>query len=270
MMPFSGCILLTVPHMDDGVLGCGGTLAMLPDKSNVHVVYATDGRGSPVSALSWENAGNPDLNPIRQGEAIEAMTCLGVSLPNIHFLDLPDGNLRQHTATLYTQLTRLIGTIAPDHVLTPFRYDRHPDHLALNEVVTDLCRHFTLPLTEYFVYHHWRLLPKGDIRAYIHPNHLQIVDTMPTAPLKRAALDCFTSQTTRFFHWQTRPNLTPHLLDAVSYAPEQFLRHDPKYPDKTIFTHVTWWIPVAHTLEPRLKKWKDEAVGLIKRFVERD
>jgi hypothetical protein len=37
----------------------------------------------------------------------------------------------------------------------PFRFDRHPDHLAVNEVMTDLClrRRCSATLWEYFVYY---------------------------------------------------------------------------------------------------------------------
>lgn len=46
---FRGELCVTVPHMDDCVLACGGTTALLPHKTEIHFVYATDGARSPPS-----------------------------------------------------------------------------------------------------------------------------------------------------------------------------------------------------------------------------
>ena len=39
---FPGTLVIAVPHRDDEALALGGTIARLPEKSRVHVVYATD------------------------------------------------------------------------------------------------------------------------------------------------------------------------------------------------------------------------------------
>jgi LmbE family N-acetylglucosaminyl deacetylase len=36
---FGGVILVIAPHMDDEMLACGATLAALPDKQSVHIIY---------------------------------------------------------------------------------------------------------------------------------------------------------------------------------------------------------------------------------------
>ncbi|MCL4871394.1 MAG: PIG-L family deacetylase [Anaerolineae bacterium] len=268
---FPGPILLTVPHMDDCVLGCGGLLALLPDKQQVHVLYATDGQGSPAPLLPWRDMADPQLGTIRVGEARRAMGLLGIPDENIYFLNLPDGHLRQHKVELQQQVEAALTRIQPAQLLIPFRYDRHPDHLALNHVLLDAHQQgrYTGQVVEYFIYHHWRLLPRQDVRAYIRPGHLLRLDISQVAGQKRAALACFTSQTTRFYPWQTRPNLTPQLLDAVSQAPEMFLPYDPAYPSHTIFTNAVTWIRLAHRLEPLLKKRKDQLVALWQRGLRR-
>jgi LmbE family N-acetylglucosaminyl deacetylase len=94
----------------------------------------------------------------------------------------------------------------------PFRFDRHPDHLAVNHAVIGAQRQGLVAparLYEYFVYYRWRLLPGRDLRRYIHPHHLLAVDTEVVSRQKRQALDCYASQTTLFSPWQTRPILTP-------------------------------------------------------------
>jgi LmbE family N-acetylglucosaminyl deacetylase len=260
---FAGSGLIVVPHMDDEVLACGGTIALLPDKSAWHVAYATDGMGSPEPVVPWRDKITPDLGRCRRLEAEGAMALLGLPPANLHFLDLPDGHLRRHAVRLRRALLDLIVRLEPDHVLVPFRYDRHPDHLALNHGLVSLTQEglFQGSLTEYFVYYRWRLLPAGDVRRYLLPGLLQEVDVTLVAGRKRAALDCFTSQTTRYFPWQTRPNLTPELLDEVSRAPEQYLRFHPALPGPAVFIHGAPWIRLAHQLEPFLKRRKDRLVA---------
>ena len=102
----------------------------------------------------------------------------------------------------------------------------------------------------------YRLLPRGDIRAYVRPGLLRRVDPGEASAVKRAALDRFASQTTRFYPWQTRPNLTPALLDAVSAEPEVFLRYDPALGGPAVLAGPVPWIRVAHRIEPWLKKRK--------------
>ena len=265
---FCGRLLLTVPHMDDGVLACGGTLARLPEKERIHVVYATDGMASPAPVLPWRDSISPDLGRVRTEEARAALEHLGIPEHNVHFLDLPDGRLTRHRGELSRALAVLIARIEPDHVLTPFRYDRHPDHLALNRAVARvLCETgSTAELLEYFVYYRWRLLPGGDVRAFIRPELLFEVDVGPVSARKRAVLDLFRSQTTKFYPWQTRPNLTPELLDDVSRTPECFLRFDSSLPGAAVFVRWVPWIRLVHRLEPLLKKRKDQAVALLRRL----
>jgi LmbE family N-acetylglucosaminyl deacetylase len=269
---FQGGIVITVPHMDDCVLACGGTIAKLPQKERIHLIYATDGMSSPAPILPWRDSISPDLGKVRKQEAKTAMGSLGVPKENIHFLDLPDGQLKNHIETLSHSLTQLIERIAPTHILMPFRYDRHIDHLALNQAVTIAHQHgdYKAELTEYFVYHRWRLLPEGDVRKYIHPQHLFGINIEEVSTRKRAALDCFKSQTTKFYVWQTRPNLSSQLLDEVSGTPEIFLRYDAAFSGTTVFTGAVAWIRLAHKLEPYLKKKKDQIVALWNRGFHRN
>lgn len=260
---FEGSLLILVPHMDDCVLGCGGLIALLPDKTQLHICYVTDGARSPMPIFPWRDPAPTDLCAIRREEARAAMTYLGVPATNIHFLDLPDSNLKQHMTQLKTSLTRFISQVKPDYIFVPFRYDRHPDHLALNRVVIAGAWH--AQVWEYFVYHHWRLLPTGDIRHYIKPDQLLVVDIEAASNRKRAALDYFKSQTTLFYSWQTRPNLTPQLLDDVSRDAEMFVKYDPLLTGTAIFKSRAWWIVVAHYLEPIIKRNKDRIVALVKR-----
>jgi LmbE family N-acetylglucosaminyl deacetylase len=260
---FGGPLLLTAPQMDDCVLACGGTLARLAQLREIDVVYATDGTASP----SPEGGSRlPELESIRMTETKRALAILGVPAENLTFLGLPDGGLSERSDELLDGLTDLIERKRPTCVLAPFRFDRHPDHVALNTAVTAaLSRISDAPqLFEYFVYHRWRLLPSGDVRSYIGDDQLRAVDIGEVAQRKRKSLDCFRSQTTNFFDWQTRPVLTPTLLDEFCDGPEYFLRFDPARQDTAIFDRLVPWIRIANRLETRLKRRKDQLLALLK------
>lgn len=261
---FQGQILLVVPHMDDEVLACGGTIALLPQKERIHVVYATDGMRAPAPIVPWRDSISPDLGLVRMSESKVAMSYLGVPKENLRFLGLPESRLETYRQQLVDALAELIEQLDPAHILFPFRYDRHVDHLAVNHAVMAVAKadSHRRDLIEYFVYYQYRMLPKGDIRAYICPQHLLEIDINQVSTRKRAALEHFRSQTTRFYSWQTRPNLTPQLLDRVSQSPEFFLRYEVSSPGPAVFSQYATWIRLVHRLEPVLKKRKDQIVAL--------
>jgi LmbE family N-acetylglucosaminyl deacetylase len=264
---FRGSILIVAPHMDDEALACGGLIALLPAKERIHVVYATDGMKSPAPLIPGVDAITPDLGEVRVAEAILAMTFLGVPAQNLHFLRLPEAELRKHLEPLGAMLSAMITEIKPDIILVPFRYDRHPDHLAINQVLTGRTSRSTrhIRFVEYFVYHRWRLLPKKDIRAYVKPEYLIEVDIQDVAEKKRAALDCYRSQTTIHYPWQTRPILTAALLDEESSTAEYFFSSSFPRPGTQVFTGARLWIPIAHRIEPVLQRWKYRVGAYVQR-----
>lgn len=260
----AGPVLVLAPHMDDEALGCGGTLAALPDGGRVHLAFATDGAGSPVPPAPWIGRPDPRLPGLRQEEARGAAAALGIPAANVHFFGLPDGRLSVHPEALSRAVDRLWDEVRPRHVLAPFRFDRHPDHLALHRAAWRrwTAREDGAELLEYFVYWRWRLLPRGDVRAYLRPEALAAVDVRPTAAAKRSALECYVTQTTRFYDWQARPNLTAELLEETSARPETFLRARRDLPGAAVFESWGSWIRLAHRLEPALKENKDRCLAI--------
>jgi LmbE family N-acetylglucosaminyl deacetylase len=269
---FQGNIVFTVPHMDDGVLACGGTIAELPNKEQIRIVYATDGTASPAPVWPWRDSVSKDLGTVRINEARSAMEALGIPEENIYFLGFPDSRLKRHSEELKHQILQLLEKIRPEHVFVPFRYDCHTDHLALHFAVTALLHSnsFDAQCHEYFVYYRYRLLPLRDVRKYIAPQYLHEVDITDVSHRKRAALDCFKSQTTTYYAWQTRPNLSSWLLDESSQAPEVFLQHDASLSGSAVFENYAGWIRLIHTLEPFMKKRKDQALALLRRGITRN
>jgi LmbE family N-acetylglucosaminyl deacetylase len=256
--------------MDDEALACGGLIAKLPDKRRIHLAYATDGMKSPSPIVPGRDFISPDLGDIRVQESISAMASLGVPIENLYFLRLPEAQLHKHAQELQDGLLKHIGDVQPDYIFIPFRYDRHPDHLLINRIVTEAHKQglHQAKIVEYFVYYRWKLLPLRDIRKYIMLQYLIKINIDDVAKAKRNALDFFKSQTTIFYPWQTRPILISSLLDEECRNPEHFLLHDPAYPGAAIFTKSVHWIRVAHRLEPLLQRWKYRVGAIFKRVLQ--
>ena len=269
---FPGVVLVFAPHMDDEVLACGGTLASLSNKERLYLAYATDGTRSPVPGISWAPEPSQELEEIRTQEAREAMRVLGIPGENIHFLGLPDGALKAEIKQLTGKLVPLIGSIQPNQILIPFRYDRHPDHLALYQAIhMALSRSGADPdIYEYFVYNRYRLIPGGDIRKLIRPDLLFSFDIEPWSEQKRQALNRYRSQTTLYYDWQVRPILLPSRVDQVSQQPEVFLKYDPRLPGAAVFGKGNAWVRLIHFIEPRLKQAKEQLLGLRRRATTAD
>src|SRR6266487_560905 len=268
----TGKIVIVAPHMDDEALACGGLIAKLPHKERVHVIYATDGMKSPAPIIPGHDKILPDLGKTRIQESIEAMKLLGVSEHNLHFLCLPEAQLRKHLSSLRNLLRDTIRAIAPQQIFVPFRYDRHPDHLAVNNAIVSDFRQGDMEaqLIEYFVYYRWRLMPKRDIRRYIRPQFLFKLEIEDMAGQKRRALDCFTSQTTIYYPWQTRPILTSILLDEECQHPELFLISNDSSAGAAVFSNSVLWIQLVHRLEPFLQRWKYRIGATLKRLLQND
>jgi LmbE family N-acetylglucosaminyl deacetylase len=226
---------------------------------------------SPAPIVPWRDSITADLGETRIREAQAALRSLGIPAGNAHFLRLPEAQLRRHKAALRRSLLELIERLKPDVIFMPFRYDRHPDHLAINHVLTAIYKEkiWQGQMIEYFVYYRWRLLRQRDVRRYVEPHHLLEVDTTAVVEQKRAALEEFRSQTTHFYPWQTRPILTPVLLDEVSRTPELFLCYDPAVRGAAVFGKAVPWLRLVHRAEPFLQKWKYLVGASLKRALGR-
>ena len=263
-------IVIVAPHMDDEALACGGLIAKLPYKNRIHIIYATDGMKSPAPIIAGRDEISPNLGRIRMQESIEAMNKLGVTEQNLHFLCLPEAQLQQNIVALRKMIREKIKSIAPQHIFIPFRYDRHLDHLVVNHVITSDIEQgvFHAQLIEYFVYYRWRLMPKRDIRRYIKLQFLYPLDIADVADQKKQALDCFTSQNTIYYPWQTRPILTPALLDEECQNPEYFLIAPASSSGTAVFSNLVLWIRLVHRLEPVLLRWKYLTLSFLKRMFQ--
>jgi N-acetylglucosamine malate deacetylase 1 len=121
-------IVVLAPHMDDEVIGCGGTIARhVAAGSQVSVIFLTDGRriGDAMGAT-------------RKSEARSALSELGVH--QIEFLDAADGGLMEAAVGLAGSLLAHLERIRPALVYLPFFLEEHPDHRAASLLLLEAMR----------------------------------------------------------------------------------------------------------------------------------
>lgn len=260
--PVAGSLLVCAPHPDDDILGCGMLIALHSPDARVHVLFATDGAGSPEPPAGHPEAAR-SLPAIRAAEAVAALAVLGVPAGDVSFLGLPDGSLGRCVDRLSRQLAERALETRAAAVLVPFRYDRHPDHLALNRAAITAMRVNGLQaeVFEYFVYTKWRMLRTGDVRDYVPADDTVRVWSAQAAERKRAAMARHRSQTSLFFPGQRRAILSDALIGEACETPEAFLRYRPDRPGRRGLERGRCWVPVACALEPGLKRLKDRLTG---------
>ncbi|MDP9009196.1 MAG: PIG-L family deacetylase [Pseudomonadota bacterium] len=118
--PSNERLLVLAPHMDDEVIGCGGTLALhVACGADITVVFLTDGR----------RGGKTET---RKQEARLALEELGIT--KIVFLGGEDGRLGT-TKGVGTALRDVLEAARPDIVYLPFFLEEHPDHRAASALL---------------------------------------------------------------------------------------------------------------------------------------
>jgi len=168
-------VVVLAPHMDDEVLGCGGTLARhVGAGAKVTVVFMTDGRyGGRVDNPSQT------LTQIRKQEAKRAGDILGVH--TLHFLDAEDGRLGTDRV-IVEGLRDILLAENPSIVYLPFFLDGHVDHRAANDVMLSAVRGTTLNFE-----------CRGyEVTTPLMANRLVRIDD--TVAAKKRALGCYASQ----------------------------------------------------------------------------
>ena len=256
-----GPVLVAVPHSDDEALGLGGLLALLVRaKTETHLVYATDGRLSPAGPDGRAAPDSDKLVAVRKEEARNAMAVLGIAPDRLRFLDFPDSGLRRHEAELVDRLRRLVDELNPRTILAPFRFDQHPDHLALRRAVgAVLGLKPDIALREYFVYYRYPLSAEKDIRRAVSQLYLRAVDIDEVRDIKMAALHCYKSQVTCYSPWQDRPILTAALLEDQCTGSELFTVAPSGLPVSQLFASSTMLLRLNLFLGPKLvflkKRW---------------
>ena len=185
-------VLVVAPHLDDEVLGCGGTIAR----------HVAEGDEVQVAIVSM---GDLALYPIEEEEAQRlelkaAHEVLGVA--GVHFLDFPAPRLDTVPGYhLADAIGHVVRSVKPTIVYLPYRGDIHVDHRAVYLATLVATRPINAcPVRQLLCYEtlsetEWAS-PFGD-EAFIPNVFVYISDFLPR---KLQAFSCYESQLKQFPH----------------------------------------------------------------------
>ena len=115
-------ILVISPHMDDEVLGCGGTIARhVKSGGNLFVCF--------IAHRVYNHTFDENKYEIEKSHAIKAKKLLGYN--DAIFLGLDDERLDTCIQDIIIPLENCVSKIKPEVVYIPFRGDNNQDHRAV-------------------------------------------------------------------------------------------------------------------------------------------
>jgi len=171
------------PHMDDEIIGPGGTVARhVLASSPVIFVFMTDGMAGDPQLLDLSS--KRQLAQQRKDESRRAAEILGVR--DLIFLDGPDGALAD-TPEMIAALEKVLAQCKPAIIYCPSVTDYHRDHWATNRVLRKALDRLPPDATRDLLirgYELWTPLPAN-----------RMVDITDVADKKKRAIDQFVSQT---------------------------------------------------------------------------
>lgn len=115
-------VLIIAPHMDDEVLGCGGTIRKHQKAGyEVSVIF--------VAHRIYNHCYDEEKNNIQKAHALQSKKLLGYN--EAYFLNLSDERLDVSVQDIIIPLERHINEIQPEVVYIPFCGDNNQDHRAV-------------------------------------------------------------------------------------------------------------------------------------------
>jgi N-acetylglucosamine malate deacetylase 1 len=114
-------ILVLSPHIDDGVIGCGGMMTKYQE------------RGASITYLVLTNDSPPYPHDILNKELNDALIALGLNSKDIIYRNFPTRYFYKHRDEVLDSLFLLSNEQEYDYILTPSRFDVHQDHQVITE-----------------------------------------------------------------------------------------------------------------------------------------
>lgn len=127
-------VLVIAPHMDDEVLGCGGTIAR-------HVDEGADVTVCVVANRAYAHRYDDRLIEREKSACEAARRCLGYQ--RLVYLGLPDEQLDAKQIDVIVPIEGAVSEARPDIIYIPHRGDYHQDHRAISDAVRVVCRPYS-------------------------------------------------------------------------------------------------------------------------------
>jgi len=129
------CVLVLAPHVDDGELGCGGTLARLLE----------EGRNVYYMAFSICEESVPEGFPKNalEVEVKKATKHLGIVPQNLILKGYPVRKFNYHRQEILEDLVKIRKETAPDIIFMPSSHSLHQDHKTIYNEGIRAFKHFT-------------------------------------------------------------------------------------------------------------------------------
>jgi len=124
-------VLIIAPHMDDEVLGCGGTILRHLEAGH-HVTVCI------VANRAYDHVYD-DKKIAREKDACRAAKAI-LGYDELTFLDLPDERLDHRQIDIIVPIETVVRETRPDVVYIPHRGDLNQDHRAVFEAARVACR----------------------------------------------------------------------------------------------------------------------------------
>jgi LmbE family N-acetylglucosaminyl deacetylase len=226
--PGGGKVLVLAPHMDDEVIGCGGTIYRHVRRgADVTVVFITDGRYGSKDLLHLTGAERrkreQEVAATRKHEAEEALQVLGVQ--HVVFWGAEETTLTA-THDLPVKLAQLLKSLRPGVIYLPFFLEEHVDHRAVSQVLMEAVAGVAGTELDFDCVGY-------EVWTPLFPNYL--VEIGDVIEIKRQALEKYQSQLADSDYIHTALGLNAYrssaLLDTRGYAEAFFYASKKEYLD---------------------------------------
>ena len=148
-----GGLVVIAPHPDDESLGCGGLIAEACAKGvPTCVIVVSDGTGSHPRSRAFPRT---RLRTLREAEARQAVSALGLPPRSVEFLRLPDRFVPSDGARAAAAVRSIVAAarrIAASAIFVSWRHDPHCDHEAAYRLALCAQRELGVALYEYSVW----------------------------------------------------------------------------------------------------------------------
>ncbi len=185
-------VLVIAPHMDDEVLGCGGTIARYVNEGHdVHVVF--------VAYRIYEHTFDKNANERERESALRAKEILGYQTAT--FLELSDERLDVCLQDIIIPLEKVVQDYIPEIVLLCHRGDNHQDHRAVFHASRVVLRQSAAPFIKKILCYE---IPSSTEQSpsspgdYFMPNIF--INITKTLPAKMDSLKMYQQETRVFPH----------------------------------------------------------------------